>query len=320
MSPHAFFTPRGRAALLYLVLAAFAAPLCAVSMERQALEDAWWTGPMLANSAATLPRGHFLVEPYLYDVKSTRADGFGSLTYLLYGVTDRLTVGVVPVFGYNRVEGAPDSSAIGLGDASVQAQYRLTEFREGHGLPTISLMLQQTLPTGRYDRLSRASDGLGGGARTTTLQLNTQTYFWMPSGRILRMRLNASRSWSGWAGLADRSVYGTDNGFRGAARPGRSWFVNAAWEYSLSRRWVLAMDLTWRRTGGTHLHGSDAYGTAAPVPVRRIGRDSVALGVAPALEYNISPRLGLLLGARILTGGHGTPTTITPALALNYVH
>jgi hypothetical protein len=35
------------------------------SLLRQALDNAWWTGPMLAPSAATLPRGHFLIEPYL---------------------------------------------------------------------------------------------------------------------------------------------------------------------------------------------------------------------------------------------------------------
>src|SRR5438874_9391571 len=43
----------------------------------QSREDAWWTGPMLAPSAATLPTGHMLLEPYLFDVmtedrKSTR--------------------------------------------------------------------------------------------------------------------------------------------------------------------------------------------------------------------------------------------------------
>jgi hypothetical protein len=32
------------------------------SSVRQSLDDAWWTGPMLAPSAATLPRGHFLIE------------------------------------------------------------------------------------------------------------------------------------------------------------------------------------------------------------------------------------------------------------------
>jgi hypothetical protein len=292
----------------------------AIAAERQALDEAWWTGPMLANSAATLPRGHVLIEPYLYDVRSAHADGFGSLTYLLYGVTDRLTVGLVPVFGYNRVDGAPDSSGVGFGDASVQAQYRLTEFHQGNWLPTISLMLQQTLPSGRHDRLSRASDGMGSGANATTVQLNSQTYFWMPNGRIVRMRLNFGGTWSGEADVVDRSVYGTLEGFRGVARPGHAWFVNAAWEYSLSQHWVLAMDLTWRRAAGTRLRGVDAYGTPAPVPVRQRSRGSVALGFAPAVEYNFSARLGVLFGVRVLTGGHHTPTTVTPAVALNYVH
>ena len=29
--------------------------------DRQSLDDAWWTGPMLAPSAATLPQVHFLI-------------------------------------------------------------------------------------------------------------------------------------------------------------------------------------------------------------------------------------------------------------------
>jgi hypothetical protein len=286
---------------------------------RQSLDDAWWTGPMLANSAATLPRGHFLIEPYLYDASSPHADGFGSLTYMLYGLTDRLTVGLVPVLGYNRVDGAGDSSGIGLGDISVQAQYRLTEFHEGSSLPTISLQLQQTLPSGEYDQLgNRPGDGLGSGATATTLQLNTQTYFWLANGRILRMRLNVAQSVSGKAHVEDVSVYGTANGFRGHARPGNSFLVNAAWEYSLSRRWVLAFDLTWRRNHGTRVDGVmlPGYGDAY---IRRSSGSSEAFGFAPAIEYSWSANLGVLFGTRVITGHH-TPTTITPAIAINYVH
>jgi hypothetical protein len=142
----------------------------------------------------------------------------------------------------------------------------------------------------------------------------------MPSGRILRMRLNLSGTWSGEADVADRSVYGTAEGFRGTAQSGRSLFVNAAWEYSLSQHWVLAMDLTWRRAAGTRLHGYDAYGSSAPIPVRQRSRGSVALGFAPAVEYNFNARVGVLFGVRVITGGHNTPTTVTPAVALNYVH
>ena len=290
---------------------------------RQSQDDAWWTGPMLANSAATLPRGHFLIEPYLYDASSARTDSFGSLTYMLYGLTDRLTVGLIPVFGYNRVSGGPDSSGVGLGDVSVQAQYRLIQAEQGSSLPTISLQLQQTLPSGRHDRLGRASDGFGSGARTTTVQLNTQTYFWLPRGRIVRVRFNVARSFSTPADVEGASVYGTAAGFRGQARPGRSVFVNAAWEYSLSRRWVLALDLTYRRDQGTQVSGYDAVppgDTRPPTRIRRNTGSSEAFGFAPAIEYSWSANLGMLLGVRVITGGHGTTRSVTPAVALNYVH
>ena len=56
----------GPAALLCL-LALSATPMAvgeesaAPSTFRQSRDDAWWTGPLLAASAATLPQGHFLV-------------------------------------------------------------------------------------------------------------------------------------------------------------------------------------------------------------------------------------------------------------------
>src|SRR5260370_60457 len=100
-----------------------ASPPC--SGARQSLDDAWWTGPMLAPSAATLPRGHFLIEPYLYDVTAAHSNGFGSLTYVLYGLTDRVTVGLIPTAGFNVVSNGPSSSGVGLGDLTLQAQYGL---------------------------------------------------------------------------------------------------------------------------------------------------------------------------------------------------
>lgn len=287
---------------------------------RQSTDDALWTGPMLANSAATLPHGHFLVEPYLYDVSSPGSDGFGSLTYMLYGVTDRLTAGLVPVFGYTRVEGGPNGSGIGVGDVSLLAQYRLTEFPAESSLPTVSIQLQETLPSGRYDRLGdQPANGQGGGAYVTTLALNTQTWFWLPNGRILRMRFNVSQSFGQTTKVEGVSVYGTDETFRGRARPGNATFVDAAWEYSLTRNWVLALDLTWRHARGTYVSGHDLSGTT-PILVRSDSGTSTALGFAPAIEYNWNVRVGLLLGVRVITGGYNTARSVTPALALNMVY
>jgi len=287
---------------------------------RQALDDAWWTGPMLANSAETLPTGHMLIEPYVYDVTSKGTDAFGSRAYVLYGLTDRLTVGLIPIIGYNRVSGAPNSSGIGLGDQIVQAQYRLTRFHEGSWLPTLAVQLQETLPTGRYDRLARASDGMGGGAWATTLGLNAQSYFWMPNGRLLRVRLNLTRTFSGDADVTGASVYGTAPGFRGTARPGDAFYIGTSFEYSLTRRWVLALDLFRSHGAATRVDGTTDPVDALPTPVHLRAGSSDAWGYAPAVEYSFNSSLGVLLGARVIVGGHNATRSFTPAVAINYVH
>ena len=299
-----------------------ASPPC--SGARQSLDDAWWTGPMLAPSAATLPRGHFLIEPYLYDVTAAHSNGFGSLTYVLYGLTDRVTVGLIPTAGFNVVSNGPSSSGVGLGDLTLQAQYRITKFHEGSWIPTTSIAVQETLPTGKYDRLGdRPSDGFGSGAYTTTLALYSQTYFWLPNSRILRMRFNVSQGFSNNVNVHDVSVYGTGAGFRGHAKPGGPFFADAAWEYSLTRSWVLALDVTYRHTGNTRVteyNILDPNSVQNPPSIRLNSGSSDAFGFAPEIEYNWKPNLGVLLGTRVIPASHNTNATITPAVAINFVH
>lgn len=291
----------------------------AAPVQRQALDDAWWTGPMLAASAGTLPQGHFLVEPYLYDVISPRADGFGSLTYINYGLTDRLTIGMIPTFGFNRVSGGLDSSHVGIGDVSVQAQWRLTQFDPDSGLPTMSINVQESLPTGKYDRLGdRPSDGQGSGAHTTTLGLYMQTYFWMPNGRILRTRLDLADALSRSADIDDVSVYGTSQGFRGRAKPGDVQTADLAFEYSLTQSWVLALDLLYRHAENTRIVGRSTPDLSAD-DIHVDTGPHTSFAIAPAIEYNWNANIGLLLGVRVIPRTRSASATTTPALALNMV-
>jgi hypothetical protein len=320
--------------LMFAAVSASAEP-GASAVDRQSLEDAWWTGPILAASAATLPQGHFLVEPYVYDVITTGrfdADGkrrdtadvnsFGSLTYINYGLTDRVTVGVIPTFGFNDVPGSADSSGIGVGDLSVQAQYRLTQFREGGWLPTTSLVVQQAFPTGKHDRLGdRPGDGLGSGAYVTTLAWYSMHYLWMPNGRIMRTRLNIARSFADDADVTDVSVYGTPEGFRGRARPGASWVINSSWEYSATRNWVLALDLVYQHNDSTSVRGSrpDPANPLARIDFRGDSGSGWQFGVVPAIEYNFTSAVGVIVGARWFAAGRNASAGITPVAAINMV-
>jgi hypothetical protein len=300
---------------------------------RQSLDAAWWTGPMLAPSAATLPQGHFLIEPYVYDVSmhsfydsngsrhsAPHTNTYGSLTYVNYGLWDRLTIGAIPIVGYNEVRNAASSAGVRLGDLTLQVQYGLTKFHEGSRIPTTAIAVQETLPTGKFDRLgNRPSDGFGTGAYTTTLAFYSQTYFWMPNGRILRMRFNVLPAFSNGVTAEDVSVYGTSTGFRGHAKPGSSVFVDAAGEYSLTKQWVLALDVTYRRQGDTKLTGFNVLNPGS-TPIQLDSGPSDAFGLAPAIEYNWKRNLGVLLGVRLIPAGRNTTATITPALAVNFVH
>jgi len=287
------------------------------SIARQSLGEAWWTGPMLAPNASTLPRGHFLIEPYLYDVVGAHSNGFGSLTYINYGLADRVTVGLIPTAGYNKVSDGPSSSGVGLGDLTLQAQYRLTKFQEGGWIPTTSVVVQETFPSGKYDHLgNHPSDGLGSGSYTTTAAFYSQTYFWLPNGRILRARLDVSEAFPTTVKVEDASVFGTGAGFRGHAKPSRSSLIDAAGEYSVTRSWVLALDVTYRHEGNTRVTGVNI---PDPATVVLNSGTSDGIGFAPAIEYNWKPNLGVLLGTRVIAIGHNTPATITPAVAINIV-
>jgi len=182
-------------------------------------------------------------------------------------------------------------------------------------------VLQETLPTGRYDQLSRASDGVGAGAYTTSVNLYLQDYFWMPNGRILRARLDLTYGFSSSVSVHDQSVYGTTSGFSGRAYPGDSYMADAAAEYSLTRSWVLAFDVVYQHNDSTRLTGTmpAAPPANAASPIEQESGSSWSLGFAPAIEYNWSSRMGVLLGVRIIEIGRNTSATITPAIAINMV-
>jgi hypothetical protein len=290
--------------------------------QRQSLGDAWWTGPLLAPGAGTLPRGHILVEPYVYDVMqygaydvnghliaAPRQNGFGNLTYVIYGLVNRFSVGLIPTLGYTKVSSGPSSSNIGMGDLGALAQYRLTP---DSWLVKASIAVQETFPTGTYENLgSNPNNGFGSGVYSTKVSLYMQTLAWMPNGRILRLRLNLSQSFSSHASLAGVSVYGTGTGFSGTVVPGNTFTADAAGEYSITRNWVFATDLVHGTTGDTLIEGGGI--------VNHLGwSDSFAF--APAFEYNWSPAVGIIAGVRLFPAGHNTSASVTPVFAINYVH
>jgi hypothetical protein len=276
---------------------------------RAAMHSARWTGPMLASNAETLPHGHFYTEPYFYDVIVGGDHHPGSSGFYQYGLLDSLTVGVQPSFATatNKLD-----RGMAIGDFKLLSQLRLTHFTPEHRIPTVAIVLNEVLPTGKDDHLSPKQEGHGSGSFATEVGINVQQYFLLKNGRLLRARINVLERFPHGADVRDRSVYGTEPGFHGHASPGRTTTLIGAVEYSLTREWVLAFDVIRESSGRTKLVGRYASGSS----VKQTFPSSRSIGFAPAVEYNWSDRAGILFGLWVSPKGRNTPSSVTPAIAI----
>jgi hypothetical protein len=306
------------------------------SSGRQARADAWWTGPLLAASPATLPPGHFLIEPYVFDAiprghyandgsihNGPHENNFGTQSYILCGLIDTLSAGLIPRFGFNDWSQGRSSSGVRVGDLTLQAQYRLSQFEEGHWVPTTALVLGETLPTGKFDRLAdRPADGLGSGVYSTTLSFYSQSFFWLPTLRIVRVRLDMSHTFPASGDLHDVSVYGTQQGFAGRVHTGASTVIDLAAEYSITRNWVLALDVVYEHDARTRVGGFNVAPASSGFGATPVALDSGAghtWGLAPAIEYNFNSRVGVIGGAKLTAAGRNAAAVVIPVAAINIV-
>ncbi len=275
----------------------------------QKVEDARWTGPIIAANAETLPSGHFYFEPYVFDFISQGSATPGSLSYLLYGVAPRFTAGLLPSFSYAKDD--QGRRKLRVGDVKLVFQYRLTAANPSKRTPTIAIIVQPRLPTASFDRLKVTESAAGNGNYEAMVGLYGLQYFWMPSGRILRTRFNLTHTLESQARVHGRSVYGTPAEFRGTARPGASTLLVFSGEYSLTKQFVVALDVLSQWTGATVTRDR-----ALPNPVNQIAAPSRQnFALVPAIEYNWTSNQGVIFGTRFAFKGHNSPSSITPVIA-----
>ena len=274
-----------------------------------AMKVARWTGPLLASNAETLPQGHVYTEPYFFDGISGGEHHPGTSGFYQYGLTDNWTVGMQPFFSLGAERFNHD---LALGDFKLLSQVRLSHFTPERQVPSVALVTNLVIPTGKDDHLGRLKSGHGSGSFAPEIGVNVQQYFLLGNGRLLRARINVLHDFPFRTEISGRSVYGTDAGFHGHARPGAKTTMILGAEYSLTNEWVLAFDVEGDHWGKTRVKGRDAAGAL----VDRISPVSWNVGVAPAVEYNWSARAGAIFGVWVVPKGHNTQSSVTPAIAI----
>lgn len=298
----------------------------ASAQQLEAKQAARFTGP-LVSAAPPLPQGVLTVEPYLvdtqvvgyYDHRNNRhdidgkPDGWNLVVPMQYGVTGRLTLGVMPSAGFATTVAA--DRHLEIGDTDVSASYLLARSTAPHAA-SLAVALHQNLTTGTHDRLDRhgLAEATGSGAPSTRLALYGQAYF-LPE-RTLRGRFNVSwRVPGSRAPIEGASAYGTAPGFSGHADLRSAMQVSLALEYSLGPNWTLAGELLHERDRGVVVRGT--HGDRG-----RFTRDGTAWwrhSFAPAVEYHWTDNVGLIAGAVVSFDGRDCAAIFSPQVALNMV-
>ncbi|MDR3527217.1 MAG: transporter [Rhizomicrobium sp.] len=317
-------SPRWATLLLSAALMASAAAN-AQDVPDAAVRDQWFTGSLEAPSPALSKAGAIAVEPYVIYTTTTGAydagwsqhgvvdgrDTVRAIASLSYGITDRLTLHASPTVSHAWNNEAGSS---GVGDLPVELKYRFNDENKKTGWPSVTLALGVTLPIGRYDHLSSSVDGIGSGAYTLKEGLLFQSLFDTPGNHPVRLRFYAA----GFEPLdhvsvRDLSTFGTANGFRGTAMPGFAAQFGIGAGYALDQQWVLALDLVQDCGNGYRLSGTDALDRA----VQTHSANSARLSIAPAVEFNWSSKVGVIIGVEFSATGRNTASYVAPQIALS---
>lgn len=288
----------------------------------------WYAGPLLTPSAHNVPPGKFVVQPYLF-IKNTFANFNGNrksvnikdiwtvnpLCLLQMGWFSWLDFTFTAQGVYNTQSG---KDFFHWGDTSLAWGIQL--LKEQPYRPAIRLSIGESLPTGRYEKLNPAKNGVdvtGSGAYTTTVSLNFSKVFWWVLDHPFNWRLSLNYSIPTSVQVDRYNTYGGGIGTSGRVHPGNGIAIDTSIELSFTQKWVLAVDLAY--TYASHTTFSGRRGTTPAGGVASVGGPSNDnLSCAPALEYNPSDHLGFLAGVWFAITGRNSSDFVTGVLTMYY--
>ena len=334
---------RGKILVALLLAITLVALTPAFAAEKQSMGDAWWTGPLQTPNAGTIPKNHWYVETYFaveqdnggWNNSGTKYGGnnqyvgsgydndFQSTTLFTYGVTNKFNTQIL--LGMDGAQGgaayqhitngtAPNTSSNGLevNTVRIRLPYKLHGYKQGQWAPTFSFVPEVNAPVA------------SGAIWTPGVGFWAIRPFWMPNGRILRIRASEDI----WFPKGGKAVGAGANAACGtaascnldAAKYGQT---QVGFEYSLTKKWVPAWDFVWKYYGQNKFNGAaatsdvinPATGVATPNVVLQGRRD---FRVDPALEYNFTENTGVIFGVEVAVTGRNTGSYIAPQIALQW--
>lgn len=237
------------------------------------LSTPYYGGTLLSSIPENIPPGTWYFAPYLFITHQYSSPNHNYIQMqweIETGITPWLDIALYPNFYYT-------SNSLLIGDTQLALGFQI--LNEQDNIPALRFILQESFPSGKYDRLTHLSQATGTGTYQTwftTVLYKTLTPY--------TVNLTLSYVLSSHATPHGLNVY----------NPGDQFIGNLGFEYSLTQTTILGLDLHYQYQDPS----SNQY------------------SLAPCIEYNPSPNLSFEAGPWFTIAGHNAPTFTSAVLTM----
>lgn len=290
----------------------------------------WFTGPLLAPTPINMKPGHPAIEPtvtlfntygrYNSNWKLKKQDSTWAINPLIdfqFGITNNLGIETLVSFISNFKNG---KSASHFQDTTVLFGYQVSNDIKGSWVPDFRLILQETFPTGNYQKLDPSKEGIdstGFGSFQTGPVLVFRKLFYLPHS-FFSLRWSIGYLFPSTVKVKGFNTYGGGYGTEGKVKPGQTLTAFLSGEYSINQRWVLAFDTEFLAQRKSHFTGRNGVNDIGEVASTRLP-SSVQISFAPEVEYNFSQSSGLLAGVWFTVAGKDSAAFASAFITYLYI-
>lgn len=291
------------------------------------IEAPWFTGPLLAPSALTIPGGHYNIEPYVYAIaqvgiydndwqaqKEETVWTNYTQESLQFGINSWADFAFFPTLYYNHTNGA---GMWELGDLPIKFDFQL--HKNIRSLDqwswALSFSIEETIPLGKFRNLSpkkKKTDVGGAGSWQTTFVLNWGNLFRLRKNYFITWRTALEYTIPAPVHVKNLNFYGGGRGTNGIVYPGKTFLIDSAVEINLSQNWAFALDVVGQWATRVRFKGKTLISNTVP--------KSIQFSLAPAIEYNWSANIGIIFGSWFTIAGKNAKEFVGGVAAFNYYH
>ena len=176
-----------------------------------------------------------------------------------------------------------------------------------------------SLPSGKYRNLDPkklGTDAGGSGSFKPIVELVVARLFKFSNIHFLSSRIAFTYTIPTPVHLVGFNAYGGGIGTDGTVYPAQDFTADLGLEYSLTKNWVLALDVIGYWKGKDRFSGQSGM-TSQGLPATNTNSAKILYSVAPAIEYNWSANLGVIGGVWFPVIGKNASQFFSAMIAVN---